>query len=108
VTNANGIGVWSLIIAFFIVFHETPLCKIGFCVIVKDFFQEKLQFKRPAVVGVIYVLASILCFIFPTPVVGTGLLLLITAILKFFAQCQVSQDAADQNALGRSINNQQA
>jgi preprotein translocase subunit SecY len=102
-TQAVGEGIWSAIIFVFVSFMETPFCAIGPLSKVKTTCLDTLQLKRPLVMGVIYVLASILTFIFPTPVIGTGLMLLITAIFKFCAQCQVSQDAADRASLSRPI-----
>jgi hypothetical protein len=102
-SQAVGEGIWSLVIFVFVAFMETPFCAIGPLMKVKNTCLDTLQLKRPLIMGIIYILASILTFIFPTPVVGTGIMLLVTAIFKFFAQCQVSQDAADRNSLGRPI-----
>lgn len=95
-SHSAGVGVWSLVLALFIVFQETPLCNCGPGAAVKVFVDDTLYFKKPVVPGVIYMLASILCFVWLTPVIGTGIFLLLLAILKFFAQCQVSQDASDR------------
>ena len=99
----TGIGVYTFFIGLFMLWEETPILDwIRGC---KESFNNTVQMKHPAVRAVVYILASILMFFYQTPCIGAGIFLLLTAILKFFAQINVTADArAEKSSLNTSLN----
>lgn len=102
----TGIGVYTFFVGLFMLWLETPLSDwIGPCMKCKNIFNETLQLQQPALRAVIYILASILTFLYSTPCIGGGIFMLITSILKFFAQINKAADAKDnQNNLNTKLN----
>ena len=101
-----GVGVYTFFFGLFMLWLETPLVDwIGPCFKCKTSFVEFLFLKNPAVRGVVFICASILMFMYHTPCIGAGIFLIFTALLKFFAQCNATSDAA--NGLNTGLNSDQ-
>jgi len=99
-----GIGVYTLFVGLIMIPLETTWmdCIKPFF-LCREFFNETLKFRNPALKGVMYTLMSILMFaLVLTPCVGSGIFLLVTAILMFFAQCNKIQDEADEARASKS------
>ena len=105
-----GVGAYTFFIGFFVMFFETPVVSwigpLGNC---RDFCNKVLFMEHPAVRGIVYIAVSILMFMYKTPCIAAGICLLITSILKFFAQCNVAADAEDnKEQLNSNLTSNQA
>ena len=97
-----GTGVFTFFMGLLMLPLETQVLDcIQPCFSCKTFFNETLRLNQPAVKAVIYLLMSIGMFaIRVTPCVASGILMLVTVILLFFAQCNKIQDEADAARAG--------
>ena len=85
---------------------ETPLLTSIECVAsVKRFLLEKIYLKLPILKGILYYALSILFYTEITPLLATALLLNITTLLEFFAQCNRIADESDQEEVRRRVQN---
>jgi hypothetical protein len=98
----TGTGVYTLFMGFLMMpFETTVLDCVGPIFSCKTFFNETCKFNQPIVRCVLYTLMAIGTFaIAVTPCVAAGILLLVTAILLSFAQCNKMQDEADEARAG--------
>lgn len=95
-----GISVYTIFVALILFVLETPFLHcFGAIKRMKDHWA-----CSPVAKGVYYVLLSILMFVYITPCIAAGALLLLSACFEFMAQCQLSQDAADQASIGGKSN----
>lgn len=104
-----GIGAYTFFVGLFMMFFETPVVSwIGPCGKCRKFIDDNLFMKHPAVRAIVYVCLSILTFMYKTPSIGGGMFMLLTAILKSFAQCNVVADANDNKGLKQDLSSNQA
>jgi fucose permease len=88
----EGIAVYSMVIALLLLVVETPVCNCFSSIkTAKDHW-----LLSPFMRGIIYFGLSIPMFIYLSPQIASGAFLVLTSLLQFMAQCQKSQDAADQ------------
>ena len=84
-------SVYAIFIALIIFILETPFFHcFGAIKRAKDHW-----LLSPMAKAIYYFGASILTFVYITPVIGGGAMLVLTSIIELFAQCQKSQDAVD-------------
>lgn len=97
-----GIGVFTFFVGLLMIPLETNwLDCIKPFFLCREFFNNTLYFRNPALKAIIYVCFSIVMFAIEiTPCVGAGIFLLITALLQFFAQCNKFQDERDEARAG--------
>ena len=92
ILRQTGIAVYSMIVAVLLLVTETPLCHCFSSIkTAKDHW-----LLSPFMKGIIFFGLSIPMFIYLSPQIASGAFLVLTSILQFMAQCQKSQDAADQ------------
>jgi hypothetical protein len=93
-----GVSVYCVFIAFIMVILETPLFHcFGAISRAKEHW-----LLSPFAKGMYYWLSAILTFVYISPNIAGGAFLLLTSIFEFMAQCQQSQDAADQKTMSRA------
>jgi hypothetical protein len=87
-----GIAVFAMVVALLLFVLETPFCHcFGAVKSAKEHY-----LLSPFSKAIIYTGLSIPMFLYLSPQICSGAFLLLTAIFEFMAQCQKSQDAADQ------------
>ena len=87
-----GVSVYCVIIAFLMLIVETPVLNcFGAIKRAKEHWM-----LSPSAKAIYYFCLSILTFVYITPNIGSGAMLVLTSVFELMAQCQKSQDAADQ------------